>query len=315
MNAIETKNLVKIYGDLNAVNGININVKKGELVGFLGPNGAGKTTTISILSTIIKPTSGEAFIAGYSILKDPKEVRKQIAYIPQEIIIYDYLTAKENCDFFAHMHRIPKFKIQDQIKQLFNLLGLENKINTKASKLSGGMKRRLNLMIGLIMDPDVIFLDEPTAGLDPQSARLSWDFIRDLRNQGKTILLTTHNMHEAEELCDRIYIIDHGEIIAEGSPQDLRSNIGKGEFFDLKFKNGVNLSHLKKAIEKLGDYINRVEILSDDRMVISANGGIKRFIEIEELLPDKLKSLENLNIHGNTLEDVFLVLTGRALRG
>lgn len=315
MNAIETKNLVKKYGDLNAVNGININVKKGELVGFLGPNGAGKTTTISILSTIIKPTSGDAFIDGYSILKDPKEVRKQIAYIPQEIIIYDYLTAKENCDFFAKMHRIPKIKIQDQIKQLFNLLGLENKINTKASKLSGGMKRRLNLMIGLIMDPDVIFLDEPTAGLDPQSARLSWDFIRDLRNQGKTILLTTHNMHEAEELCDRIYIIDHGEIIAEGSPQDLRSNIGKGEFFDLKFKNGVNLSALKKAIEKLGDYINRVEILSDDRMVVSANGGIKRFIEIEELLPDKLKSLENLNIHGNTLEDVFLVLTGRALRG
>jgi ABC-2 type transport system ATP-binding protein len=315
MNAIETKNLVKKYGDLNAVNGININVKKGELVGFLGPNGAGKTTTISILSTIIKPTSGDAFIDGYSILKDPKEVRKQIAYIPQEIIIYDYLTAKENCDFFAKMHQIPKFKIQDQIKQLFNLLGLENKINTKASKLSGGMKRRLNLMIGLIMDPDVIFLDEPTAGLDPQSARLSWDFIRDLRNQGKTILLTTHNMHEAEELCDRIYIIDHGEIIAEGSPQDLRSNIGKGEFFDLKFKNGVNLSALKKAIEKLGDYINRVEILSDDRMVISANGGIKRFIEIEEILPDKLKSLENLNIHGNTLEDVFLILTGRALRG
>ncbi len=164
------------------------------------------------------------------------------------------------------------------------------------------------------MDPEIIFLDEPSAGLDPQAARVTWDFIRELRDQGKTIILTTHNMHEAEELSDRIYIIDHGKIIADGTPQTLRANIGEGEFFDLKFKEALDLNELKQKVEALGTYIKKVQILSADRMVISATGGVQRLLEIEELLPNKLQSLENLNIHGNTLEDVFLILTGRALR-
>ncbi|MFX0198400.1 MAG: ABC transporter ATP-binding protein [Candidatus Hodarchaeota archaeon] len=311
---IETSHLTKQFGDLTAVDELNIYVNKGELVGFLGPNGAGKTTTISMLSTILKPTSGDAFIEGHSIIKEPQEVRKRIGVCPQELILYDYLSARENCEFFAEMHRLPKEKITQQIDFLFTKLGLQNKITTRSSTLSGGLKRRLNLMMALVMDPEIIFLDEPSAGLDPQAARVTWDFIRELRDQGKTIILTTHNMHEAEELSDRIYIIDYGQIIADGSPQALRANIGEGEIFDLKFKETLNLNELKQKVEALGSYIKKVQILSADRMVISATGGVQRLLEIEELLPNKLQSLENLNIHGNTLEDVFLVLTGRALR-
>ena len=311
---IQTMDLTKQFDDLVAVNELNIYVKRGELVGLLGPNGAGKTTTISMLSTILKPTNGDANVNGHSINANPHEVRKKIGVVPQENIFYEYLTAKENCELFASMHGIKKEEIKSHVKDLFQRLQLEEKMNTKSSKLSGGMKKRLNIMMGLIIDPDIIFLDEPSAGLDPQAARLTWDFIRGLKHTGKTIILTTHNMHEAEELCDRIYIIDEGKIIAEGSPQALRANIGDGEFFDLKFKSKTNLEQLKSKFEDLGSYINKVQVLSEDRMVISATGGVKRLLEIEELLPEGLDSLQNLNIHGNTLEDVFLLLTGRKLR-
>lgn len=311
---IETSHLTKQFGDLTAVDGINIYVNKGELVGFLGPNGAGKTTTISMLSTSLKPTSGDAFIEGQSIIKDPQEVRKRIGLVPQELIFYEYLTAKENVEFFAEMYNLPKEKISQQTDKLFTRVGLQDKMTARSSTLSGGMKRRLNLIMGLVMDTDILFLDEPSAGLDPQATRMTWDFIRELRDQGKTVILTTHNMHEAEELSDRIYIIDHGKIIAEGSPQALRANVGEGEIFDLKFKETLELKKVKQQIEALGSHITNVHILSADRMVITATGGVQRLQEIENLLPNKLNSLENLNIHGPTLEDVFLVLTGRALR-
>jgi len=267
-----------------------------------------------MLSTSLKPTSGDALIEGHSIVKDSNEVRKRIGLVPQELIFYDYLTAQENVEFFAEMYNMPKEKITQQVDKLFTRLGLKDKMKTKSSTLSGGMKRRLNVLMGVVMDTDIVFLDEPSAGLDPQAARTTWDFIRELREQGKTIILTTHNMHEAEELSDRIYIIDQGKIIAEGSPQALRANIGEGEIFDLKFKEPLDLNKLKDQIEALGSYISNVHILSTDRMVITATGGIQRLQEFENLLPNKLNSLENLSIRPPSLEDVFLVLTGKALR-
>ncbi len=311
---IETSHLTKKFGDLTAVDDLTIHVNKGELVGFLGPNGAGKTTTISMLSTILKPTSGDAFIDGHSVTKEPQEVRKRIGLCPQELIFYDYLTVLENCEFFAEMYHLPQDKIHEQVERLSDILGLNEKLHARASTLSGGLKRRMNLLMGLVMDPEIVFLDEPSLGLDPQASRNTWEFIRDLKKQGKTIILTTHNMREAEELSDRVYIIDYGKIISEGSPQSLRANIGEGEFFDLKFKESLDLEELKEKIAALGHYIKNVQILSEDRMVVSATGGIKRLLEIEKLLPHELETLENLNIHGNTLEDVFLVLTGRELR-
>lgn len=314
---IETHNLTKKFGSLFAVDNIDIHVNKGEIIGFLGPNGAGKTTTLSMMSTILSPTKGDIIIDGYSVQKNPDKIRSLIGVCPQEIILYDYLTARENAEFFAHMHGLPKKVINERIITLFEKLGLTDKLNARSSTLSGGMKRRLNIILALVMDPKIIFFDEPSAGLDPQSARLTREFIRSLRDEDKTIILTTHNMRDAEELCDRIYIIDHGKIIAEGTPQNLKANFGQGEIIEMKFKeenNGFKIDDLKFQIEKLGSFIHTVQVLSKTRMVISASGGVQRLLEIEKLLPNSLSSLENLNIRTNNLEDVFLLLTGNALR-
>ena len=197
---LKTEHLTKIYNDFTAVNDLSIEIRKGEIVGFLGPNGAGKTTTISMLSTILKPSNGMITIEGHNIIHEPQEARKRIGVCPQELVFYDYLTAKENAEFFAQMHHLDGKKVNGRLAELFEELSLTDKLNARSSTLSGGMKRRLNVLLSLIMDPEIVFLDEPTAGLDPQSSRITWDFIRDLRNKGKTVLVTTHNMREAEEL-------------------------------------------------------------------------------------------------------------------
>lgn len=313
---LETVNLTKDYKGFKAVNNLSITINKGEIVGFLGPNGAGKTTTISMLSTILKPTSGQIIIDGQDILKEPLEARKRIGVCPQDLVFYDYLTAKENALFFASMHKLTSKKVNGTLEKLFDDLGLTEKLNAKSSTLSGGMKRRLNVLLALIMDPEIIFLDEPTAGLDPQSSRLTWNFIRDLRNKNKTVLVTTHNMREAEELCDRIYIIDNGLIIAQGTPQAIKANVGEGEVFDFQFKedeNG-NLEALKHTIEQLGPFVKKVEILSKTRMIVVATGGVKRLVEFEHHIEGGLERLDNLTIRSQNLEDVFLLLTGKQLR-
>lgn len=313
---IETRNLTKKYNDFTAVDNLSIEIKKGEIVGFLGPNGAGKTTTISMLSTILKPTSGEITINDYDIVKEPQEARKRIGVCPQELVFYEYLTAKENALFFANMYNLTKKDINGRIEELFEELGLTDKMNAKSSTLSGGMKRRLNVLLALIMDPEIVFLDEPTAGLDPQASRLTWDFIRNLRNKNKTILVTTHNMREAEELCDKIYIIDQGKIIAQGTPQSIKANVGEGEIFDFQFKEQTNglVQKTIAGIEHLGDYVKKVELISKTRVIVVATGGVKRLLEFEDQIDGGLEQLENLTIRSQNLEDVFLLLTGKKLR-
>lgn len=313
---IKTEHLTKEYNGFKAVNDLSIEISKGEIIGFLGPNGAGKTTTISMLSTILKPSTGDIIMEGHSIVKEPQEARKRIGVCPQELVFYDYLTAKENAEFFAKMHHLNGKKLNGRVEKLFEELGLKDKINSRASTLSGGMKRRLNILLALIMDPEVVFLDEPTAGLDPQSSRLAWGFIRELRNSGKTVLVTTHNMREAEELCDRIYIIDNGTIIAQGTPQSIKSNVGEGEIFDFQFKEEHNgdLETIKGNIEKLGSYVKKVELVSKKRLIVVATGGVKRLIEFEREIAGGLEVLENLTIRSQNLEDVFLLLTGKQLR-
>jgi ABC-2 type transport system ATP-binding protein len=313
---VTTTNLTKKYNEFTAVNNLSISIRKGEIVGFLGPNGAGKTTTISMLSTVLKPTSGEIIISGHNIVKEPQEARKRIGVCPQELVFYDYLTAKENVEFFAYMHNLTNKKVNGKLEELFNDLGLTEKINARSSTLSGGQKRRLNVLMALIMDPELVFLDEPTAGLDPQASRLTWNFIREVRNKGKTVLVTTHNMREAEELCDRIYIIDNGEIIAEGTPQSIKANVGEGEIFDFQFKEetSIVLESVKEKIEKLGDHVKKVEILSKTRLMVVATGGVRRLLDFENQFEGGLENLENLTIRSQNLEDVFLLLTGKKLR-
>jgi ABC-2 type transport system ATP-binding protein len=219
--AIETKELTKKYEDTVAVDCLNLQVGKGELFGLLGPNGAGKTTTISILCGLIKPTNGTAQIYGYDMQKDTQKIKELIGVCIQETAIYPYLSGKENLELFGNLYGMDKKAIRERSKLLLTKMGLIDDAKRVTAKYSGGMKRRLSLALALIHDPQIAFLDEPTVAMDPQSRHAVWDFIKDQKARGKTIVLTTHYMEEAEELCDRVGIIEHGKLIALGTPQEL----------------------------------------------------------------------------------------------
>lgn len=222
-SAIRIQDLVKKFEDVTAVDGISLEVQKGELFGLLGPNGAGKTTTINVLCGLIKPTSGTVKIGDYDVQKETAKVKKLIGVCPQESAIYPYLTGAENVELFGNLHTMDKETLKKRRDMLLEKMGLVEDAKRKSDKYSGGMKRRLSLILALIHDPQIAFLDEPTVGMDPQSRHAVWDFIKELKEESKTIILTTHYMEEAEELCDRVGIIDHGKLIALGNPQTLIS--------------------------------------------------------------------------------------------
>jgi len=220
-SAIVIESLVKKFEDVTAVDGINLQVSKGELFGLLGPNGAGKTTTINVLCGLLKHTSGSATVGGYDVQKETSKVKELIGVCPQDTPVYPYLTGRENAEFFGNLHAMPKEKLKKNVDALLQRLSLLEDSKRRVGKYSGGMKRRLNLILALVHDPEIAFLDEPTVAMDPQSRHAVWDFIRDLKKNGKTVILTTHYMEEAETLCDRIGIIDHGKLIALGTPTAL----------------------------------------------------------------------------------------------
>jgi ABC-2 type transport system ATP-binding protein len=220
-SAITIENLTKKYEEKTAVDDLSLQVFKGELFGLLGPNGAGKTTTIGILSGLIKPTSGTTKIFGYDVLKETQKVKEQIGVCIQETAIYPYLTGIENLELFGKLYGMNKKAIKERSNMLLTNMALKEDAKRVTAKYSGGMKRRLSLALALIHDPQMAFLDEPTVAMDPQSRHAVWDFIKEQKTKGKTIVLTTHYMEEAEELCDRIGIIDRGKLIALGTPKEL----------------------------------------------------------------------------------------------
>jgi ABC-2 type transport system ATP-binding protein len=226
-NSIEVKNLKKYFigkkrlNDVKAVDGISFNVKEGELFGLLGPNGAGKTTTINMLCGLLKPTEGTAIIGGYDIRKNLNEVKELISVCPQEASVFPFLTGRENIEYFGNMHLMSKEKINERAEKLLKLIGLFEASNRKAKHYSGGMKRQLNLIVALINEPKILFLDEPTVGMDPRVRRTTWEFISSLKEENRTIILTTHYIEEAEALCDRVAIIDFGKLVALDSPKKL----------------------------------------------------------------------------------------------
>jgi ABC-2 type transport system ATP-binding protein len=222
-SAITVENLIKRFEDVTAVDGINLQVKKGELFGLLGPNGAGKTTTINMLCGLIKPTNGTAKVGGYDVQKETEKVKTLIGVCPQETAIYPYLTGAENVELFGNLHAMNKETLKARRDMLLEKMGLTEDAKRRSEKYSGGMKRRLSLILALIHNPQIAFLDEPTVAMDPQSRHAVWDFIKELKEEDKTIILTTHYMEEAEALCDRVGIIDHGKLIALGAPQALIS--------------------------------------------------------------------------------------------
>jgi ABC-2 type transport system ATP-binding protein len=225
-SAIVIEHLAKKYQDVTALDDLNLQVAKGELFGLLGPNGAGKTTTINILCGLIKPTQGSAQILDYDVQKETSKVKEHIGVCTQETAVYPYLTAVENLELFGNLHTLDQKTLKTRSTMLLDKMGLAEDAKRKASKYSGGMKRRLSLALALIHDPEIAFLDEPTVAMDPQSRHAVWDFIKDQKSRGKTVILTTHYMEEAEELCDRVGIIDHGKLIALGTPKQLIAKNG-----------------------------------------------------------------------------------------
>ena len=225
-SAIVIEHLTKKFSDVTAVDDLSLQVANSELFGLLGPNGAGKTTIINILCGLLKPTGGSASVCDYDISKDPTKVKELIGVCIQETAVYPYLTGAENVELFGNLHAMDKATLKARTTMLLQKMGLTEDAKRKSDKYSGGMKRRLSLILALIHDPQVAFLDEPTVAMDPQSRHAVWDFVRELKTQGKTIILTTHYMEEAEELCDRVGIIDHGKLIALGTPKALIAEKG-----------------------------------------------------------------------------------------
>jgi ABC-2 type transport system ATP-binding protein len=220
-SAITITNLTKRFGEITALDNLSLEIGWGELFGILGPNGAGKSTTVNILNTLVEPTEGSATVDGHDVVFDPEGVREVIGVCPQEPAFYRFLTGEENITLMGEMHLVPKDVLKERVRTMVEKIGMEDHIKRRAKDYSGGMIRRVSMLMALINDPKIALLDEPTVAMDPKSRRAVWDFIRELKAQGKAIILTTHYMEEAEELCDRVAIIDEGKLIELGSPSEL----------------------------------------------------------------------------------------------
>jgi ABC-2 type transport system ATP-binding protein len=304
MHIIEVEELSRNFGQLVAVDKVSFQVAEGEIFGFLGPNGAGKTTTINMLCTLLKPTGGRATLCGYDIIKERSEVRRCIGLVFQEPTLDEYLTAEQNLRFHAYAYKIPKEVREKRIGELLELVDLSDRRKGKVRTFSGGMKRRLEIARGLLHSPEVLFLDEPTLGLDPQTRRYIWDYVQALRKQNNlTIFLTTHYMDEAEN-CDRITIIDHGRIIALDTPDKLKDALG-GDVVTLKAEDN------DAAAIELKEKYQLSPVIQNGTITFSIPQG-------EKFLPRLMGSFQNpllsIGVRRPTLDDVFLKLTGRAIR-
>lgn len=308
MEAIEITNLTKRYVDLTAVDNISFSIQEGEIFGFLGPNGAGKTTTLSMLSTILKPTSGTAKVNGFDIT-DESNVRKSIGIVFQDPSLDDELTGLENLEFHGRMYHMPANLRKERITEVLTLVDLQDAAHKKIKEYSGGMKRRLEIARGLMHHPKILFLDEPTLGLDPQTRRKIWEYIKNMNDTEKlTIILTTHYMEEADALCTRIGIIDHGKIIAIDSPETLKSSLG-GDKITLETKEPKKMEELLKDNKKI-----KKIVVDDYKLHITTdNGGdiIPKLMNIAEKNDILITSVE---LSKPTLEDVFINYTGRVIR-
>jgi ABC-2 type transport system ATP-binding protein len=299
---IEIKDLYKKYKEIIAVNKINLSIEKGEIFGFLGPNGAGKTTTLMMLTTLIKPTSGTATVNGYDIIKNPLKVRQSIGMVFQDPSSDPVLTAYENLKLHAFLYNVPLKEIDIKIDYVLELVDLIKRKNDIVKTYSGGMRRRMEIARGLIHTPEILFLDEPTLGLDPQTRGHIWEYIKKLAEEKKmTVILTTHYMEEAEKLCKRVAIIDHGKIVALDTPDNLKRALG-GDIVILKGKN-INIKDEKlkfiKNILKTDNYIQ----ITIENCEKNLSGLLK-----------KIDGIESIEVHPVNLNDVFLSLTGKEIR-
>ena len=309
---LEVQNLVKKYGDFTAVKGISFHIKEGEIFSLLGPNGAGKTTTISMLSTLYTPTSGDATIGSHSITKNPMAVKQMIGVVPQEIALYEDLTARENLIFWGQMYGLSGKALNSRVDQVLEQIGLTDKAKNRVKTYSGGMKRRVNIGVGLLHKPRLLFMDEPTVGIDPQSRRAILDTVKDLNKQGMTVLYTTHYMEEAQELSDRVGIIDHGELIALGTQAELTKQVGQAETLILHIGENEDPEALAKAVSNV-EGVQKADVTNNQVSIITPDAKDVLAAVVSKANERGIK-IRSIDIREPNLEAVFLHLTGRALR-
>jgi ABC-2 type transport system ATP-binding protein len=301
---VKVENLTKKYGDLIAVDDISFSIEKGEIFGLLGPNGAGKTTTVEMMEGLRKPDDGAIEICGIDALNDPGKIKEIIGAQLQSTTIYDQIKVKEVIDLFSKYYKksLPS-------EELLKEVSLTDKENAYYRTLSGGQKQRVAMALALVNDPEVLFLDEPTTGLDPQARRNVWSIISNLRKRGKTIILTTHYMEEAEQLCQRVGIIDQGKIIAIDTTSNLIANAG--------LESAIEFSSSKKEAEKIIQGLTGVGKITEqgnDKYILNTKESSKALKELTRFSDENSINLENISVRKATLEDVFLLLTGRGLR-
>ena len=307
MNAVDIKGLTKRYNKKPAVDGISLAIEKGEIFGLLGPNGAGKTTTIKMLSTILKITSGKAKVSGFDVQEHPDEVRRSIGIVFQDPAIDIELTGRENLDFHARLYGMKGHERGKRIKEVLGIVEMEDGADMLVAKYSGGMKRRLEIARGLMHYPKVLFLDEPTLGLDAQTRRVIWDHIMKInKEEGVTIILTTHYMDEADYLCSRVAIIDQGRILKSGSPSKLKGSIGE----DVVYVKSKDNKAFKKALAKK----KWVSKICNGYLSINLEHGEKKIPEIIRISESIGVSVDSIELKKPTLEDVFIKYTGRKIR-
>lgn len=315
---VEVDDLVKVYPNgVRAVSNISFNIAPGEFIGLLGPNGSGKSTVIKILSTLIRKTSGKVMVAGYNIDQHPEAVRQHIGVALQDVGLDDLSTARDFLFLQGLLYGLNRNAARQKVNDLLELVGLTSVAGRKVGTYSGGMRRRIDLVSALMHDPVIIFLDEPTTGLDPQSRLNIWEYLRQLNRNGKTILLTTQLMQEADLLCRRIAILDLGKIVTAGTPEELKREVG-GDIITVSI-DSLNPSDRKAAIEKAGSIVKNLDYVLntaalEDRLNITVREGGKVVADILRLLQDHRIIVSNLSLSGPTLDDVFLKYTGRNIR-
>ena len=306
---IGVRGLSKRFGELRAVDHISFDVARGELFGFLGPNGAGKTTTISMVSGLLRPDEGTVTLGDYNLWESPRQAKRLLGLVPQEVALYEEFSAKENLFFWGGLYGVSRSELKKNVEEILQRVGLADRAREPVSRYSGGMKRRLNLAIGLVHRPQVLLLDEPTVGIDPQARNAILEIIRDIARSGTTILFTTHHLEEAEKLCDRIAIMDHGRILQTGSVRELAKVVGDRDVITLRGK--FTAAQIQQCLEQ-----EPVSVLSvaDQLATLHLVGEHYGLAALVERLGKAGIELVDLSVQKPTLESVFLKLTGRELR-
>ncbi len=309
--SVEISDLKKRFGDFEAVKGISFKIKKGEIFGILGPNGAGKTTTLNMILGLLKPTGGKIIIEGIDNAEDGEEIKSMIGFMTQETVVDSYLTARENLRIFARLYHIPEERIEQKVGHALQEANLTSFGDVAAGTFSGGMQRRLNLVKSMIQEPKILILDEPTTGLDIQSRVGMWQEIKRLNKAGITVILTTQYLEEADQLCDRIAVIDHGKVMAIGTASELKRLVAKGNLLSIKVDEDDVLKVTKMLKSKFG-----LEVQNKEGTLVAPieDKQLDKLIKISEELKKEKVNVQTIGIHLPTMDDVFIKLTGASIR-